>query len=106
RVSCGYCPDRNLLSFPTRRSSDLDLLVSGTVYGIAGRSVEGLGSDAAKAGRAGEESTGRVLDRIVSESQRDVWHDLDVPARGIRSEEHTSELQSRFDIVCRPLHTK
>jgi len=57
--------------------------VSGTVYGIAGGSVEDLGTDAAKAGRAGEESTGRVLDRIAAESQRDVWHDLDIPARGI-----------------------
>lgn len=57
--------------------------MSGTVYGIAGGSVEDLGTDAAKAGRAGEESTGRVLDRIALESQRDVWHDLNVPARGI-----------------------
>jgi len=57
--------------------------VSGTVYGTAGGSVEDLGTGAAQAGRAGEESTGRVLDRIAVESQRDVWHDLDVPARGI-----------------------
>lgn len=57
--------------------------MSGTVYGTAGGSVEDLGTGAAQAGRAGEESTGRVLDRIAVESQRDVWHDLDVPARGI-----------------------
>ena len=57
--------------------------MSGTVYGTAGGSVEDLGTNAARAGRAGEESTGRVLDRIAVESQRDVWHDLDVPARGI-----------------------
>ncbi|MDN5688622.1 MAG: NERD domain-containing protein, partial [Brachybacterium sp.] len=57
--------------------------MSGTVYGTAGGSVEDLGTDAARAGRAGEESTGLVLDRITVESQRDVWHDLDVPARGI-----------------------
>lgn len=57
--------------------------MSGTVYGTAGGSVEDLGTDAARAGRAGEESTGRVLDRIAVESQRDIWHDLDVPARGI-----------------------
>ena len=57
--------------------------MSGSVFGVAGGSVEELGTDAAKAGRAGEESTGRVLDRIAVESQRDVWHDLDVPARGI-----------------------
>ena len=57
--------------------------MSGTVYGTAGGSVEDLGTGAAQAGRAGEESTGRVLGRIAVESQRDVWHDLDVPARGI-----------------------
>ncbi|HLR93146.1 MAG TPA: hypothetical protein VK053_01350 [Jiangellaceae bacterium] len=52
--------------------------MSGTVYGTAGGSVEDLGTGAPQAGRAGEESTGRVLDRIAVESQRDVWHDLDV----------------------------
>lgn len=57
--------------------------MSGSVFGIAGGTVEQLGTDAAKAGRAGEESTGRVLDMIAVESRRDVWHDLDVPARGI-----------------------
>lgn len=57
--------------------------MSGTVYGNAGGSVEDLGTDAARTGRAGEESTGRALDRIAVESQRDVWHDLHVPARGI-----------------------
>src|SRR5699024_1824238 len=66
-----------------RVDPDGDHLVSGTVYGIAGGSVEDLGTDAAKYGRAGEESTGRVLDRISVESQRDVWLDLDVPARGV-----------------------
>lgn len=53
------------------------------MFGIAGGSVEELGTDAAKAGRVGEESTGRVLDMLAVESRRDVWHDLDVPARGI-----------------------
>ncbi|GAA1490969.1 nuclease-related domain-containing protein [Brachybacterium sacelli] len=59
--------------------------MSGTVYGVAGGSVEDLGTDAAKTGREGEESTGRVLDRIAVETQRDVWHDLNVPARGIEA---------------------
>lgn len=59
--------------------------MSGRIYGLAGGSVEELGTDAAAAGREGEESTGRVLDRVSLESQRDVWHDLDVPAKGIRA---------------------
>src|SRR5699024_11805971 len=66
-----------------RRSPGRVHLVSGTVYGTAGGSVEALGTGAPQAGRAGGESTGRVLARIAVDSQRDVWHDLDVPARGI-----------------------
>src|SRR5690625_5558303 len=65
-----------------RRGPGRDHLVSGTVYGTAGGSVEDLGTGAAQAGRAGEESTGR------------------------RSEEHTSELQSRGHLVCRLLREK
>ena len=59
--------------------------MSGTVYGAAGGYVEDLGTEAAAASREGEESTGLVLDRIALEYQRDVWHDLDVSARGIRA---------------------
>src|SRR5690606_41518133 len=39
-------------------------------------------------------------------STRDVWH-LGTPIHGVRSEEHTSELQSRENLVCRlPLEKK
>src|SRR5699024_3843205 len=34
------------------------------------------------------------------------WHGLEVPGEADRSEEHTSELQSRFDLVCRLLLEK
>src|SRR5206468_9210665 len=37
---------------------------------------------------------------------RDTWGPLAVPGRAIRSEEHTSELQSRSDLVCRLLLEK
>src|SRR5699024_12128283 len=41
----------------------------------------------------------------VEAAQRAAFYDLHLrvgrPAGGLRSEEHTSELQSRFDIVCR-----
>ncbi|UQN30542.1 nuclease-related domain-containing protein [Brachybacterium kimchii] len=57
--------------------------MSGTVYGVAGGSVEDLGTEASEVGRQGEEHTGRVLDLIAVESQRDVWHDLNVPAKGV-----------------------
>src|SRR5438067_5242842 len=42
-------------------------------------------------------TTGPTMDR-----SRSCWR----CARGIRSEEHTSELQSRFDLVCRLLLEK
>src|SRR5207249_12276022 len=80
-----YCSSdhRDLHSFPTRRSSDLWLT---------------------------------ELSRILPEL-RERYPDLPVPAgevseargrlfEGVRSEEHTSELQSRFDLVCRLLLEK
>src|SRR5207249_10960359 len=72
------CPLLALHSFPTRRSSDLT---------SAGRVAAGA---ARGCGRAG----------LVRRSGRRTR-----PARP-RSEEHTSELQSRFDLVCRLLLEK
>src|SRR5207249_10250341 len=75
-------------SFPTRRSSDLCVSVQRVHEPIArGHSpVRPL----AGAERADEEVTMRQLAR----------------RRRVRSEEHTSELQSRFDLVCRLLLEK
>src|SRR5207249_10164481 len=75
-----YCsaPPRPLHSFPTRRSSDLvALLVSATSCATAGVFTK-------NALRAAP-----------------VIYDAEM-----RSEEHTSELQSRFDLVCRLLLEK
>src|SRR5699024_12361946 len=42
--------------------------------------------------------------RLVRIRDADAWHvELSPPVSDRRSEEHTSELQSRFDLVCRPL---
>src|SRR5699024_12504825 len=77
-----YGAHRDLHSFPTRRSSDLivdsDDEVSRLDTGDSGRGI-----------------------------RRDVV-DQNVAAfiQGDRSEEHTSELQSRFDLVCRLLLEK
>src|SRR5699024_12853586 len=80
---------RDLPSFPTRRSSDL-----ARDRGIRRRAVPGL--------------VERVDGRPAA-SSGDGWlkpGNVRRPERADRSEEHTSELQSRFDLVCRLLLEK
>src|SRR5437868_10665255 len=80
-----YPPHRYLHSFPTRRSSDL------RPWPRRRRSSP-RGQDAGEGAR-------KLAVLMVA----------DVPARLLvdaRSEEHTSELQSRFDLVCRLLLEK
>src|SRR5207248_3793432 len=87
------CP-RDLHSFPTRRSSDLGR--RGGDDPVPGAAAEGPGAD-------------RRAD--VLRHDRVDRRDLDGRAgverlRGGRSEEHTSELQSPYDLVCRLLLEK
>src|SRR5690348_18513889 len=69
---------RDLHSFPTRRSSDLAGIVFGRVRAL------GIG-------------VVPVHDRVI---------DAELEARAVRSEEHTSELQSPVHLVCRLLLEK
>src|SRR5690606_40830950 len=96
----GSAPTPPLRSFPTRRSSDLtadatDLAGSPAAQGLSGaghrirplcaergQAGPGAGSPALPSGGLGHEAWRR------------------------RSEEHTSELQSRENLVCRPLLEK
>src|SRR5437870_7486998 len=80
---------RNLHSFPTRRSSDLGR--------AKGKSTRGTGHG----GRDGKVPGGTWRRRECRRAVR-----LDRTARGRRSEEHTSELQSRGHLVCRLLLEK
>src|SRR5712675_122708 len=73
-----YCDHRDLHSFPTRRSSDL------------ARHVAHFGGERAQ-----------LLDHRV-----DGFLQLQNLAAHVRSEEHTSELQSRLHLVCRLLLEK
>src|SRR5437868_15284269 len=73
---------RDLHSFPTRRSSDLD----------------------SRKGHAAQEGLQDVQRLHHGATERPAIRML--PARRLRSEEHTSELQSRFDLVCRLLLEK
>src|SRR5690349_22940565 len=77
---------RDLPSFPTRRSSDLDRLA--VVRQPAQAPAEFLALPPVQAGRG-----------LVQADQSMVAHER-------RSEEHTSELQSRRDLVCRLLLEK
>src|SRR5690606_41320653 len=90
---CWYAHHRVLHSFPTRRSSDLDVDAdqSGVPAGLRGRELtfQGLSGVAAMVGfgiRIGRAKPGQRLHG--------------------RSEEHTSELQSRENLVCRLLLEK
>src|SRR5437588_5763521 len=85
-----YRAHRDLHSFPTRRSSDLEALSAPRHEGAL----------VARHARARSESPRRGV--------RDVRCDRDARAdhAGRRSEEHTSELQSHSDLVCRLLLEK
>src|SRR5437773_6012689 len=73
-----YCVNRVLPSFPTRRSSDLLTFNFNTFYSVT--KVTAISTD----------------NQIVAAHRRHAW----------RSEEHTSELQSHHDLVCRLLLEK
>src|SRR5438874_9615905 len=82
---------RDLHSFPTRRSSDL-----GGSRGIGAATVAMLTKAGAKVAFNYHKAAVRA-DKVVEACGRD---------NAARSEEHTSELQSRRDLVCRLLLEK
>src|SRR5207248_10934863 len=90
-----------LHSFPTRRSSDLT--VPGAANGgfrqgayVCWRPDRGVGNAAGRAPPRGNRRSSR---------QRNSRRNTSYGAPR-RSEEHTSELQSPYDLVCRLLHEK
>src|SRR5207249_7899095 len=98
------CALRALHSFPTRRSSDLVACqadgrggFSGAVFPRGGAGGRGR-CVAARVAHPGGRHVGRFGRTEIEIQQR-------TNRRG-RSEEHTSELQSRFDLVCRLLLEK
>src|SRR5699024_12001485 len=103
-LSQPYRHIRDLHSFPTRRSSDLEEKedqLAGVVDHLDG------GFDP-----AGEDSDelldldGKALLAAIADADESA-PDEEIPGQLLRpsqrSEEHTSELQSRFDLVCRLL---
>src|SRR5699024_11479102 len=90
-VSPRTVPPLDSPSFPTRRSSDLSLR--------ALHRARDRARQAAPPCRPARAVRGRGPSREPHLRRRD--HAAPAPVR--RSEEHTSELQSRFDLVCRLL---
>src|SRR5438874_7882796 len=86
-------PHQRLHSFPTRRSSDLGDRAVELAVDRADERAHGL--------EGGTLDLGRLLACEQEERGRGEQHD-----RKQRSEEHTSELQSRRDLVCRLLLEK
>src|SRR5699024_12497755 len=87
-----FSPSLFLHSFPTRRSSDLMLLL------IEERRPQVI-----------NEYQARIYERITEFTSHLIRlddHQLHKEIALLRSEEHTFELQSRFDLVCRILLEK
>src|SRR5207237_7207974 len=86
-ISC-YRDHRNLHSFPTRRSSDLAFRDSLP----QAESIDGI----------------RLIEARAAAAYWTAWHDVPIlyPRKDVRSEEHTSELQSHLNLVCRLLLEK
>src|SRR5206468_10335817 len=94
-------PPPALHSFPTRRSSDLILFICGGAFANLDKVIErrighkGVGFGSIVSSKH-EKDTGDLFEEVLPE---------DLVEYG-RSEEHTSELQSRSDLVCRLLLEK
>src|SRR5699024_12247542 len=99
-------PPPRLPSFPTRRSSDLNDAVLFSVEPVTGAQYIARAFFPST-----EDSTRNVLvntDQIFTSGwapddvlAHELGHSLGFRHEHTRSEEHTSELQSRFDLVCR-----
>src|SRR5699024_12694865 len=90
-----YSSHRHLHSFPTRRSSDLEATSTKIIFETVDQSIS--------ISRLND-STSRYIFK-KRETRSSCLSDKTSCASG-RSEEHTSELQSRFDLVCRLLLDK
>src|SRR5207249_7389783 len=91
--------------FPTRRSSDLFVMTAMAIGAITAALAIGSAEidHAAARGLSGEPGKTASSFTVLIESKPLVILALTLALFHLRSEEHTSELQSRFDLVCRLL---
>src|SRR5699024_12771390 len=95
----------DLLSFPTRRSSDLWVHFRCSVLHSGRRSIESRCLNEPQLGglngRASVHYNVETSGLCALRSR--LANDIKGQPNSLRSEEHTSELQSRFELVCRLL---
>src|SRR5690606_41963084 len=100
----GPVDHRHLHSFPTRRSSDLIPAIPALTElpVVADNALQQLDGVVLEAGQPGQwfKLSGAFFRSLLDGAQ---WVDFSIP---LRSEEHTSELQSRENLVCRLLLEK
>src|SRR5207249_11353518 len=98
------CRPRALPSFPTRRSSDLVIC---EMMGVPDEDRRGLYELSNRLiGFEDPEFQGSLDDGIQASIEMFLYASKLSERAKRRSEEHTSELQSRFDLVCRLLLEK
>src|SRR5207249_10179973 len=97
-----YIPLLTLHSFPTRRSSDL--AACRAVHFSAGSSHFHFKTFTAP--ECTSKAHGSLIPLWLARTRRGPTDGGTCQMRKSRSEEHTSELQSRFDLVCRLLLEK
>src|SRR5205823_15118874 len=97
-------PHRDLHSFPTRRSSDLEQLAE-QVAEIGGDGQVARFVETALL-QAGPTAPDFAPAHAAAHHERDAGVAVIGPAVAVRSEEHTSELQSLAYLVCRLLLEK
>src|SRR5205807_6066925 len=97
----GYGHHRDLHSFPTRRSSDLSLpndpVAAVRKIATSRRRLKFRGITIQCALSLRKSAMDLAMSFIIADSE---------PSFSTRSEEHTSELQSPCNLVCRLLHQK
>src|SRR5207247_8613762 len=98
-VHCA-APHASLHSFPTRRSSDLVGRSIATDTALRGLSPSALRPEGRR------EVFGHPADLVLGPQGAAPDHAIEHALPAPRSEEHTSELQSRVDLVCRLLLEK
>src|SRR5690242_12954098 len=106
-MSISYAVPPHLHSFPTRRSSDLaDEVLARQRHLVPGRERDGHAREQQGEHRHGVVAEAAVPAALVALRHPRAEHDRAPEGRrrvrAVRSEEHTSELQSHVNLVCRP----